>query len=69
MRWFLANKQREITQDWLVENIGEEYAKVYCGGAIQLDIEWIPVGTQFIIKEYDGYESIVVHDNLDIIIA
>ena len=65
----LANKQREITPDWLAENIGEEYAKVYCGGAIQLDIEWIPEGTAFVIEEYDGHESIVTYDDLDIIIA
>ena len=32
---------------------------VYCGGGMDLEIEWIPVGTQFKIDEYDGSESVV----------
>lgn len=31
---------------------------LYPGGAEQLKIEWIPVGTLFNIREYDGHESI-----------
>lgn len=35
----------------------------YLGGASDLEIDWIPVGTQFRIDEYDGSESVVVnHD-------
>jgi hypothetical protein len=51
----------------LVEN--KEYLKIpsemkrlgyggYYGGSDDLQIEWIPVGTKFMIDEYDGYESI-----------
>jgi hypothetical protein len=43
----------------------EEYVKsVYPGkyvcvlGAQQLQIEWVSPGTQFLIADYDGYESI-----------
>jgi hypothetical protein len=32
----------------------------YFGAADKLKIEWIPVGTQFVIDEYDGSESIRV---------
>ena len=32
--------------------------ELFPGGAEQLKIEWIPVGTKFRIDEYDGYESI-----------
>ena len=32
------------------------------GGAEQLQIEWLPVGTAFKIEEYDGYESIEYQD-------
>jgi len=32
--------------------------RFYLGGADQLEIEWIPVGTLFRIEEYDGSESI-----------
>jgi hypothetical protein len=37
----------------------------YCGGAEQLQIEWLPVGTEFRIKEYDGSESIEIKDEVD----
>lgn len=44
-----------------IENIakevcGEEY--FYLGGADQLTIEWLPVGTAFRIDEYDGSERV-----------
>jgi hypothetical protein len=32
----------------------------YCGGSPGLRIEWLPVGTRFIVNEYDGSESIQV---------
>ena len=36
----------------------------YDGGADDLMIEWIPVGTKFRIREYDGYESaILIHED------
>jgi len=34
------------------------YPDSYLGGANQLKLEWIPVGTAFRINEYDGSESI-----------
>ena len=30
----------------------------YFGGANGLTVEWMPVGTEFLLKEYDGSESI-----------
>jgi hypothetical protein len=33
---------------------------VYTGGALDLMIEWVPMGQRFRINEYDGYESIVL---------
>jgi hypothetical protein len=65
----LSNKQSEIDKDWLVEHFGEEFKEVYCGGASNLSIEWIPVGTQFRIDEYDGSESIVELKSDNIYIA
>ena len=32
---------------------------IYCGGAEQLQIEWVPIGSEFRVDEYDGAESIV----------
>lgn len=56
------DRQEEISEDWVKENIGIE--DVYCGGADDLCIEWIPIGTAFYINEYDGSESILIGDDL-----
>lgn len=55
----LSNKQDEIDKNWLVEHFGEEFKDVYCGGVDTLSINWVPVGTQFRIDEYDGNESVI----------
>ena len=36
----------------------------YCGGADDLTIEWLPVGTAFRIHEYDGSESLEIRDDM-----
>lgn len=41
----------------------------YYGGADQLRIKWIPIGTQFRIEEYDGSESIYVQSDYTFITA
>ena len=38
-------------------------------GAEDLIIEWLPVGTQFMIYEYDGYESLCTLSDLKLITA
>ena len=65
----LSNRQSEIDHDWLVEHFGEEFKDVYCGGASNFDIEWVPVGTQFRINEYDGSESVIELESDNIYIA
>jgi hypothetical protein len=65
----LSDKQSEIDKDWLVEHFGEEFKNVYCGGASNLSIEWIPVGTQFRIDEYDGSEDVIELESDNIYIA
>ena len=65
----LSNKQSAIDTDWLVEHFGEEFKDVYCGGARNLAIEWVPVGTQFRIDEYDGSERVIELANDNIYIA
>lgn len=46
------------------EKAGEVAEKLYpgnyVGGARQLNVMWLPVGTQFEITEYDGSESVEV---------
>ena len=36
---------------------------IYIGGADDLRIEWMPIGTEFKIDEYDGAESILYKEN------
>ena len=59
----LSTKQFEIDPYWLVEHFGEEFKDVYCGGVSNLSIEWLPVGTQFKIDEYDGSEGVIELQN------
>jgi hypothetical protein len=33
------------------------------GGAKNVEIEWVPVGTRFVIGEYDGSESLMTIDD------
>ena len=58
-----SGHENEITTEWLVEQFGEEYEDVYCGGAKNLEIDWIDQGSRFRINEYDGSEAIVLMDN------
>lgn len=51
VEWVENGKTGEIP----TKNLPEMF---YLGGADQLEIEWIPVGTLFRIQEYDGSESI-----------
>lgn len=46
-----------------------KYPDVYTGGLDGLVIGWLPVGTEFIIEEYDGAESIRVKDTVKWITA
>jgi hypothetical protein len=58
-------KAKKIDDEWMKEHLGIE--DVYCGGAANLRVHWLPVGTQFTVDEYDGSESIVTIDDLNII--
>ena len=52
--WVEAGKVGEVPTD----HFGNEY--LYTGGADDLTIRWITVGTQFRIHEYDGSEHVVL---------
>jgi len=56
------NRNNEIDEEWIKENIGIE--DVYCGGVKGLQIHWIPVGTAFEVVDYDGAESLRTSANL-----
>jgi len=39
--------------------------KSYYGGAEDLEVMWLPIGTHFSIHEYDGYETLRIRDDID----
>ena len=50
------DKLEEITEEFVTKLLGIQY--FYAGGARDLEIVWLPVGTKFKINEYDGSESV-----------
>lgn len=46
-----------------------KYPDIYTGGLEDLEVAWLKEGTQFIINEYDGSESIQVNESTDWLIA
>lgn len=46
-----------------------KYPDIYAGGLEDLQIEWVPEGTQFIIEDYDGNESVLKRESTDWITA
>lgn len=46
-----------------------KYPDIYSGGLKDLQIKWIPQGTQFQVTEYDGNENIETRDSVDWITA
>jgi|SRR5665213_790614 len=59
------DEKEKITDELIQEILGCEY--FYSGGAEDLKIEWVKVGTAFKIDEYDGYESISTVEDLILI--
>ena len=53
---FLDGKVDEVSRICDEEDLG------YAGGAEDVVIEWVPVGTKFVINEYDGSESLETID-------
>jgi hypothetical protein len=53
---------RNYRNDEIESYVARAYPElnVYCGGAEQLTVAWIPVGERFQIDEYDGSESIAL---------
>ena len=49
--------------------VKSKYPDGYYGGAEDLTIQWLPVGTAFRIHEYDGYETVEIRDDIQWTIA
>lgn len=60
--WVEGGKKGDI--DEIVKEVfGDNH--FYTGGSDGLSIEWIPLGTQFKIDEYDGAESLETRDGTE----
>jgi hypothetical protein len=65
---FVLNK----SENWIegvVAYCSIAYTGLYDTGISDLEVAWIPVGSQFKIDEYDGSESVVLRDETDWITA
>jgi hypothetical protein len=45
-----------------VDHLGEHFCS---SGAYALIIQWVPVGTRFVIDEYDGSEHLVLESDIE----
>ena len=50
--------------DALVKITAQKYPDNDTGGAEDMEVAWLPVGTAFEIREYDGSETIHTLDNV-----
>jgi hypothetical protein len=58
------NKDNEWEFTKKIEQRAEEILEGYYGGAADLTIAWLPIGSKFTINEYDGSESIQTEKEL-----
>lgn len=56
VKWVEEGKKGDI-EEIIKEILGPD-AYFYTGGARDLEIEWLPIGTLFQITEYDGSETL-----------
>jgi len=55
--------------DELQTYVALKYPEIYNGGLMDLEVTWVPVGTEFKINEYDGAESVELKDEIGWLIA
>ena len=58
-----GGRKNEIKSTWIEQELGLK--DVYTGGTDGLEIEWVPVGTKFVIDEYDGAETLITIDEMN----
>ena len=46
-----------------------KYPEAYIGGLKDLQVKWLPQGTQFRVLEYDGFESLDINGEIEWITA
>jgi hypothetical protein len=48
----------------LEATLEEKYPRCYLGGMRDLEIQWLPLNTWFIVDEYDGSERVVLQEGI-----
>lgn len=61
----VAMLERDATTDEIADAAERLWPDGYWGGARDLTIKWLPVGTMFRIDEYDGAESVEVNTEIE----
>jgi hypothetical protein len=64
VQMILDDRQEEITQQWLIDNLG--LPDVWIPSPDTLKIEWVPQGSRFLIDEYDGSETLILEEDLNL---
>jgi hypothetical protein len=59
----------EKSDDEIAAAAEAKWPDVYIGGLDGLAVQWIPVGTEFTVDEYDGFETISYKDQVHWIVA
>ena len=67
--WIVDMVLAEATLEDIVAYATVKWPDAYLGGADGLCVEWIPEGTQFLVVEYDGSETINFRDEQEWITA
>jgi hypothetical protein len=61
----VAMVERGDSVEAIESYVTAKHPDTYCGGADDLTIQWLPVGTAFRIHEYDGSESVEIRDDIE----
>ena len=65
----LVDLVEQGNKEKILAYVNLKWPDAYTGGLEDLQIEWLPVGTEFIIDETDGAELIKIKDNVSWITA
>lgn len=55
----------KVSEEEVEKYLKKHNIDVYCGGWEDVEVEFLDVGTQFIIEEYDGNESITINTEIN----
>jgi len=56
----------DIDEAFIADLLGivDHASMPYLGGVEQLEIRWLPIGTEFIVEDYDGSEEITIKNHV-----